>query len=663
VNGVFAYSSDNGYVAPIGTNQLFKIDLQAEYYISNIVITGAISFTYDDEFTIQLYNSSREMTFQQNYGNNADTGFIETDQFVLAFKPVFFLDNFAVGGDPALEAHVNTIDTRVEENSAVIATLLFNSGINNSFEWTSRYVRILNTGPTLNIVEFAVYVKDNGREDSMEGATQYEPSPNNRVNNIAQGKPYSSNGNTMCLSRLVNGSFVGRSDNGWIAPIGTNIWFKIDLQAEYYISNILITGGYSFTYDDEFTIQLYNNSREMTLEQNYSNNANTGFIETDQFVLDFKPVFFLDNDAIDSGSGGYDPALEAYVGAIDARVEDNSAAIESNTNRIQTLENGGGSGGGGGSTDLGLLEARVDALETAGSDNRTVVKSNISRIQTLETRMTDLGQLETNFSVLDNIVDNNSNSITSLSGRIQTLENGGGGGGGGGESVDLGPLEESVRALDSRVGGNTTSIREITGTGGQIQSLYSIADANSHSISQLDTDVMRVANRTLILEDTVGNNSSTIQQVEVNVGQNTSRSQQNLSSCTNLESKFQNLNTLSNTLATRVQSIDTQYQNLNTLYTNTASNVQSVIKQQTLIRNQVLALEQAPKNIYYMSQEIRLNQYQNGKMLVILYQMNYAPLRIIMKARDINTGYIYTVNPGHDYGFNYRIKPPPSDPK
>ena len=134
----------------------------------------------------------------------------------------------------------------------------------------------------------------------------------------------------MYIPRLVNGVFAGRGDNSYAADIGTNIWFEIDLQAEYYISNIVITGAVSFTYDDEFTIQLYNSSREMTLEQNYSHNAGTGFIETDQFVLDFKPVFFLDNDAIDSGSGGYDPALEAYVGAIDARVEDNSDAIKGN---------------------------------------------------------------------------------------------------------------------------------------------------------------------------------------------------------------------------------------------------------------------------------------------------------------------------------------------
>jgi len=38
--------------------------------------------------------------------------------------------------------------------------------------------------------------------------------------------------------------------------------------------------------------------------------------------------------------------------------------------------------------------------------------------------------------------------------------------------------------------------------------------------------------------------------------------------------------------------------------------------------------------------------------------MDYDPVRIDMKARDINTGFIYTVNPGHDYGFNYRHRQP-----
>jgi len=80
--------------------------------------------------------------------------------------------------DPALEAHVNAIDARVEYNSAAIASM-------QASVRTSRYVRVLNNGPTLNIVEFAVYEKYNGRENSMDGATQWEPSTNNRANNIA----------------------------------------------------------------------------------------------------------------------------------------------------------------------------------------------------------------------------------------------------------------------------------------------------------------------------------------------------------------------------------------------------------------------------------------------------------------------------------------------
>ena len=308
-------------------------------------------------------------------------------------------------------------------------------------------------------------------------------------------------------------------------------------------------------------------------------------------------------------------------------------SVGDNTSRIETLENGGGGGGGGGSTDLGPLKARVDALETAGADNRTVVKGNINRIQTLEIRMTDLGSLENNFSVLDNNVDDNSSNITSLSGCIQTLENGGGGGGG--ESVDLGPLEESVSAIDTRVGVASVLI-----------------DGNTTRIQQLDTDVMRVASRTLTLEAQVGRNTSNIYRNTSDIDRNTSDIDRNSNRLAQLEIITEDL------LLNKVKNLETQYTQLDTLYTNTASNVQSVITQQNLIRNRVLALEQAPKTIYYKSQEFRLNQYQNGMYLQFLHPMNYDPVRIDMKARDINTGFIYTVNPGHDYGFNYRHRQP-----
>jgi len=77
--------------------------------------------------------------------------------------------------------------------------------------------------------------------------------------------------------------------------------------------------------------------------------------------------------------------------------------------------------------------------------------------------------------------------------------------------------------------------------------------------------------------------------------------------------------------------------------------------EQNLIRNRILNLEQSPKApIFYKSAELRLNQYENGNMLTIFHPMPYDPLRFVMKARDIQTGFRYTVNPGSDYGFNYR---------
>ena len=41
-------------------------------------------------------------------------------------------------------------------------------------------------------------------------------------------------------------------------------------------------------------------------------------------------------------------------------------------------------------------------------------------------------------------------------------------------------------------------------------------------------------------------------------------------------------------------------------------------------------------------------------MLTVFHPMGYNPLRVIMKARDVQSGFVYTVNPGSDYGFNYR---------
>jgi len=174
-----------------------------------------------------------------------------------------------------------------------------------------------------------------------------------------------------------------------------------------------------------------------------------------------------------------------------------------------------------------------------------------------------------------------------------------------------------VSALDSRVGDNTSKILAVTGTGGQIQSLYTFAGDNYNAIQS---------------------NTTLIGQVEAE-----------------FEQRYQNLNNLSNTLAGRVQSIDTKYDNLNTFMTNTGNIVQSVITQQNLLRNRIEALENAPKpSKFVRSAEFALKYYENGQMLVIRNPYNYDPLRVVMKARDTQTGFLYIVNPGSDYGFNFR---------
>ena len=43
-------------------------------------------------------------------------------------------------------------------------------------------------------------------------------------------------------------------------------------------------------------------------------------------------------------------------------------------------------------------------------------------------------------------------------------------------------------------------------------------------------------------------------------------------------------------------------------------------------------------------------------MLLIGIPLNYNPMRVVMKAKDIYTGFVYVVNPGSDYGFNFRHK-------
>jgi len=80
-----------------------------------------------------------------------------------------------------------------------------------------------------------------------------------------------------------------------------------------------------------------------------------------------------------------------------------------------------------------------------------------------------------------------------------------------------------------------------------------------------------------------------------------------------------------------------------------------VTEENTLIRKRISDLETAPNApFFYQSPEIILSDYTDGNMLVIWHPAPYDPLRIVMKARDKQTGYRYTVQPGNDYGFNYK---------
>ena len=74
-----------------------------------------------------------------------------------------------------------------------------------------------------------------------------------------------------------------------------------------------------------------------------------------------------------------------------------------------------------------------------------------------------------------------------------------------------------------------------------------------------------------------------------------------------------------------------------------------------LIRERIESLENKA-SIFYKSMELRLNEYEDGEMLTINHPMTYHPLRFVMKAKDVYDGFIYTVNPGNDYGFNYRTQ-------
>ena len=294
--------------------------------------------------------------------------------------------------------------------------------------------------------------------------------------------------------------------------------------------------------------------------------------------------------------------------------------INSNTSRIQTLENGGG--GGGGSTDLGPLEARVDAIDyDVGANTRLILAINGMG-----------GQIQSLYS----IADDNSN-------RIQTLENGGGG-----DSTDLGPLQTQVNEIDPRVGGNTTSINNNTtriqtienGGGGDSTDLGPL----EASVSAIDTRVVNIAARIQTLE-------TQAESISTNSGNNRIRLQ-HLEKVTT--EQITQVNTQYTQLDNKVETPETQVEQLDMKSNILANGVKSLLGNMNDVLPRVLSLEQNMTTIFYKSAELPLSQYENGKMLTVFHPMGYDPLRVIMKARDVQSGFVYTVNPGSDYGFNYR---------
>ena len=82
-----------------------------------------------------------------------------------------------------------------------------------------------------------------------------------------------------------------------------------------------------------------------------------------------------------------------------------------------------------------------------------------------------------------------------------------------------------------------------------------------------------------------------------------------------------------------------------------------VTEEGDLIRNRIKNLEDdpTPVNTFYKSAELPLKDYVNGNMLIVRNpNTDNPPLRVIMKARDTLGEFTYTVNPGNDYGFNFR---------
>ena len=206
-----------------------------------------------------------------------------------------------------------------------------------------------------------------------------------------------------------------------------------------------------------------------------------------------------------------------------------------------------------------------------------------------------------------------------------------------------------MSALDSRVGDNTSKILAVTGTGGQIQSLYTFAGDNYNAIQSNTTLIRQVEAEFEQRYQNLNNLSNTlagrVQSIDTRL--NTVEAE--------FEQRYQNLNNLSNTLAASIQANTVKYNNLNNYITNTGNIVQSVITQQNILRNKIEVLETAPKpSIFVRSDGFALKNYENGQMLVLRSPFNYDPIRVVMKAIDTITGFVYVVNPGSDYGFNFR---------
>jgi len=190
-----------------------------------------------------------------------------------------------------------------------------------------------------------------------------------------------------------------------------------------------------------------------------------------------------------------DPNLDGQLQTLNATVTGNSTAITTLTGDIETRFTNNQNALSDLGLGLGLLgthnrNALSDlslGLGLMGTRNQNALSDlglGLGLVGvTVETLQTKLGALDTNvyaqIQTLNDAVNGYSIAISTLDDNTETRLN---------QYEDsLIDLGFSVNGIDSRVGVNTTSIREITGTGGPIQSLYSIADANSTSITDLET--------------------------------------------------------------------------------------------------------------------------------------------------------------------------------